>query len=397
MTERALLMIPGPVEFDPSVLRALSAPSLSHVSPEFIELFARALGRLREVCLTRDAFPFVVSGSGTLAMELAVANLVEEGDRALVVNTGYFSDRIATLLERHGAKVTQVRAPVGAAPSAEEVKDALSKGTFKVVTVTHVDTSTAVRADVQKILDAANAHGALSIVDGVCATGGEVFRQDAWGADVYLTASQKAVGVPPGLALLTVSQRALDAWRKRKTPVRSLYVDFAEWFPIHEAYLAKKPAYFATPPVNLIAALDVSLGQILEEGMEARFARHRAMAEAFRAAWRALGLEAVPRSDAVAANTLSALYLPEGVDGTFLGKVREEGVVIAGGLHPDIKGRSFRVGHMNLVNPSDVLATVGAVERALWRCGHKREQGVGVAAAQRALQGSAAPEPGKTG
>lgn len=387
MTDRALLMIPGPVEFSPAVLRALAAPSPSHVAPEFIEVFSRALGRLREVCLTKDAFPFVVAGSGTLAMEMAVANLVEEGDAALVVNTGYFSDRMAKLLERHGARVTQVKAPVGSAPSVEEVKAAFSKGAFKVMTVTHVDTSTGVRADASGLLAVANAHGALSIVDGVCATAGEEFRQDAWGADVYLTASQKAVGVPPGLALLTVSPRALEAWRKRKTPVRSVYLDFAEWLPIHEAYLAKKPSYFATPPVNLIAALDVSLGQLLAEGMEARFTRHRTLAEAFRAAWRALGLTLVPKTEALAANTLSALYLPDGVDGSLVGKVAAEGVILAGGLHPEIKARSFRVGHMNAVNPSDVLATVGAVERALAKCGHAVELGAGLAAAQGVLQG----------
>lgn len=385
MTDRALLMIPGPVEFSPAVLRALAAPSPSHVAPEFIACFARALGRLREVCLTQDAFPFVVAGSGTLAMEMACANLVEEGDHALVVNTGYFSDRMAKLLERHGAKVTHVKAPVGGAPSAEEVKAALAKGTFKVVTLTHVDTSTGVRVDVEGLLAAANAHGALSIVDGVCATAGETFRQDAWGADVYLTASQKAVGVPPGLALLTVSPRALEAWRKRKHPVRSVYADFGEWLPIHEAYLARKPSYFATPPVNLIAALDVSLGQLLEEGMEARFARHRSLADAFRAAWRALGLKLVPQSDALAANTLSALYLPEGVDGSLVGKIAEEGVIVAGGLHPEIKARTFRVGHMNAVNRADLLATVGAVERALLRSGQAFAPGAGLAAAQRAL------------
>jgi alanine-glyoxylate transaminase/serine-glyoxylate transaminase/serine-pyruvate transaminase len=129
----------------------------------------------------------------------------------------------------------------------------------------------------------------------------------------------------------------------------------------------------------------VSLGQLLEEGMEARFARHRALADAFRAAWRALGLKLVPQSDALAANTLSALYLPDGVDGSLVGKVAEEGVIVAGGLHPEIKSRSFRVGHMNAVNRADLLATVGAVERALLRSGQTFEPGAGLAAAQRAL------------
>ncbi|XXF81483.1 alanine--glyoxylate aminotransferase family protein [Myxococcaceae bacterium GXIMD 01537] len=383
-------MIPGPVEFDPEVLRALGAPTLSHLDPLFIAAFGRALKRLREVCEAPSAQPFVLSGSGTLAMEVAVANLVEPGDKALVVNTGYFSDRMARILERHGAEVTHVRSPLGEAPDAQEVERLLARGGFKLMTVTHVDTSTAVLAPAEPLVRAAARHGVLSVVDGVCATAGEEFRQDAWGADVYLTASQKAVGVPPGLALLTVSPRAMEAWRTRRSPVRSVYADFAEWLPIMEAYEAGKPSYFATPPVNLVSALDVSLGQILREGLEARFARHRRMARAFWAAWRALGLCMLPTSEAAAAHTLSAVYIPEGLDAALVGRVRAEGVVLAGGLLPELKTRYFRVGHMNLVGPGDVLATVGAVERALAGAGHSAPEGLGVAAAQAALLDSGA-------
>ncbi|HEX8440915.1 alanine--glyoxylate aminotransferase family protein [Archangium sp.] len=375
-------MIPGPVEFDPEVLRALGAKTTSHVAPEFIAVFSRALKRLREVCLAPSAQPFVVAGSGTLAMEMAVANLVEPGERALVVNTGYFSDRMATLLERYGAEVVQVRCAPGEAPDVASVESVLGSGRFKVMTATHVDTSTGVLAPVEALVRAAGRHGVLSVVDGVCATAGETFHQEAWGADVYLTASQKALGVPPGLALLSVGPRALAAWRARRTPVRSLYADFAEWLPIMEAYEAGRPSYFATPAVNLVCALEVSLGQIVREGMEARFARHQRMARAFRAGWRALGLRMLPVSESVAAHTLSALYYPEGVDAGVLGRVREQGAVLAGGLHPELKTRYFRVGHMNVVGPGDVLATVGAVERALAAAGHRVEPGAAVAAAQ---------------
>ncbi|MFY0526775.1 pyridoxal-phosphate-dependent aminotransferase family protein [Archangium gephyra] len=375
-------MIPGPVEFDPEVMRALSTKTASHVAPEFISIFGRALKKVREVCLAPSAQPFVVAGSGTLAMELAVANLVEPGERALVVNTGYFSDRMALLLERYGAEVVQEKCAPGEVPDVTAVERVLASGRFKVMTVTHVDTSTGVLAPVEALVKAAGRHGVLSVVDGVCATAGETFHQEAWGADVYLTASQKAIGVPPGLALLSVSPRALDAWRSRRTPVRSLYADFAEWLPIMEAYEAGRAAYFATPPVNLVYALEVSLGQILREGMEARFARHRRMARSFRAGWKALGLKMLPVTESVAANTLSALYYPEGVDVAMLGRAREQGVVLAGGLHPQLKTRYFRVGHMNVVGPGDVLATVGAVERALLAAGHRSEPGAAVAAAQ---------------
>ncbi|NVJ25408.1 MULTISPECIES: pyridoxal-phosphate-dependent aminotransferase family protein [Myxococcus] len=382
---RDLLMIPGPVEFEQEVLQALGAPSYGHTDPAFIAIFGRALKRLREVSLAPGAQPFVVSGSGTLAMELAVANLVEPGDAALVVNTGYFSDRMAKILERHGATVTHVRAAPGDAPTVEEVEAHLKRGGFKVMTVTHVDTSTGVLTPVEGLSRVARELGVLSVVDGVCATAGEAFHQDAWGADVYLTASQKAVGVPPGLALLTVGPRALEAWRKRRVPVASVYSDWAEWLPIMEAYEAGKPAYFATPPVNLVCALDVSLGQILAEGLEARFARHQRLARAFRAAWRGLGLRMLPVSDAVTANTLSAVYYPEGVDASLVGRVKAEGVVVAGGLHPDLKTRYFRVGHMNRVGPADLLTTVGAVERALLAAGHRCEPGAGLAAAEASL------------
>jgi len=382
---RDLLMIPGPVEFEPEVLQALGAPTLGHTDPAFIAIFGRALKRLREVCLAPGTQPFVVAGSGTLAMELAVANLVEPGDGALVVNTGYFSDRMAKILERHGAQVTHMRAAPGDVPSLDEVETYLARGGFKVMTVTHVDTSTAVLTPVEALVRAARKHGVLSVVDGVCATAGESFHQDAWGADVYLTASQKAVGVPPGLALLTAGPRALEAWRSRKTPVASVYSDWAEWLPIMEAYETGKPAYFATPPVNLVCALDVSLGQILAEGMEARFARHQRMARAFRAAWKALGLRMLPASDVVAAHTLSAVYYPDGVDAALVGRVKGQGIVVAGGLHPELKARYFRVGHMNRVGPTDVLAAVGAVERALLAAGHRSEPGAAVAAAQASL------------
>ncbi|RKH44381.1 pyridoxal-phosphate-dependent aminotransferase family protein [Corallococcus llansteffanensis] len=383
---RDLLMIPGPVDVDADVLQALAAPVPGHLDAGFIATFGRALKRLRDISLAPGAQPFVVAGSGTLAMELAVANLTEPGDRALVVNTGYFSDRMAHILERHGAKVTHVRAPPGGAPDSGQVEAELQKASFKLMTVTHVDTSTAVLAPVESLVKAARRHGVLAVVDGVCATAGESFHQDAWGADVYLTASQKAVGVPPGLALLTVSPRALEAWRQRKVPVASVYPDWAEWLPVMEAYEAGKPSYFATPPTSLIRALDVSLGQILAEGLEARFERHRRMARAFRAAWSALGLRMLPTSESVAANTLSALYYPEGVDASLVGRVKAQGVAIAGGLHPDLKTRYFRVGHMNRVTAADVLATVGAIERALHAGGHRASaSGTGVAAAQAAL------------
>ncbi|HIQ02615.1 MAG TPA: alanine--glyoxylate aminotransferase family protein [Anaerolineales bacterium] len=379
-------MIPGPIEFTPEVLQAMGAPTTSHVAPNFIAAFGQALERLRQVFLCPDGQPFIVAGSGTLAMDMAAANLVEPGDRVLVVNTGVFGDRFVAILERYGATVAQVRAPaIGDAPSLEEVEEALKGGGYKLMTVTHVDTSTGVAVEVKGLAALGRAYGALVVVDGVCAVAGEEMRQGEWGIDLALTASQKAIGVPPGLALLVAGPRAMEAFRRRKSPVGSYYVDWANWLPIMEAYEARQPSYFGTPPVNLIGALNVSLGQILEEGMEARSARHRRLSEALKAAVAALGMEQVPVRPEVAANTLTAPYFPEGVDRGVLAYAKEAGVIVAGGLHPAIKDRYFRVGHMGAVSASDILATVGAIEQGLAQVGYRFEPGAGLAAAQAVL------------
>ncbi len=386
MSERDLLMIPGPIVFDPAVLRAMSRPTESHVAPSFIELFGRTLENMRKVFLSPGGQPFVMAGSGSFAMDMAAANLIEPGDRALVISTGYFGDRFAAIVERYGAKVTLLRPPVGDVVPLDQIETTLKSDHFKLVTVTHVDTSTGVVAPVKDIAALAARYGALSVADGVCATAGEECRQDEWGLDVYFTASQKAIGVPPGLALLMVSPRALQAFQARKTPVASYYADFTNWLPVMQAYEQRKPAYYGTPAVNLIYALDESIRQIIAEGMDARFRRHRIMGQAFKAGLAALGLKEIPVRPEVSASTLSAAYYPEGVDGAqFLSRVKANGVVLAAGLLPDIKARYFRVGHMGAVTAGDILATVAAIEKALGECGYPVERGWGVSEAQKVL------------
>ena len=386
MKDRKLLMIPGPIEFTPEVLRAMGMATASHVAPNFVDAFGQALERMRQVFLCPNGQPFVLAGSGTLAMDTAAANLIEPGDKALVVNTGYFSDRFAVILERYGADVTQVRAPaIGDAPSLEAVEAALRAGDFKLMTVTHVDTSTAVGTDVKGLAALGRQYGALVVVDGVCSVAGEEMHQEEWGIDLTLTASQKAIGVPPGLALVVAGPRAMDAFQRRKAPVGSYYADWTQWLPIMEAYEARQPGYFGTPPVNLIWALNVSLGQILDEGMEARFARHRLLGDACKAAVTALGMKQVPVGPDRMATTLTAPYYPEGVDAGVLGRINQAGVILAGGLHPEIRTRYFRIGHMGAVTASDILTTVGAIERGLRQVGYRFEVGAGLAAAQAAL------------
>jgi len=382
MKGRKLLMIPGPIEFDPAVMRVMGEATTSHVAPDFIDAFGQALEQMRRVWFSSDGQPFIVAGSGTLAMDMSVANLVEPGDRALVINTGYFSDRMAAILERYGAQVDHIRAPLGDRPSAEQIESALGQTKYKVMTITHVDTSTGVVADVSNWVRLSRQYETLSIVDGVCSVAGEELRQQDWGVDVALTASQKAIGVPPGLALLVAGPKAMDAFRHRRSPVASYYSDWNLWLPIMEAYEARKPAYFGTPPVNLITALNVSLMQILAEGMEPRFERHQRLSRAVKAAVSALGMGQVPLRDKVAAATLTAPRYPAGVDSSLLGHVKAAGAILAGGLYPQIKTEYFRIGHMGVTNCGDILATIGALEQGLMAVGYDFEPGAGLAAAQ---------------
>lgn len=372
MKNRKLLMIPGPIEFDPDVMAAMSAPTTSHVAPNFIEIFGQALEKMRKVFLSEDGQPFILAGTGTLAMDTAAANLVEPGDAVLLVVTGYFSDRFATILQRYGTQVTCVNAAVGDRPSLEEVEQALQGGSYKLLVATHVDTSTGVINDIRGLAGLSRKYGTLFLTDGVCAVAGEELRMTEWGVDLALTASQKAISVPPGLALVVASPRAMAAFKARKTPVMNYYADWANWLPVMEAYEARKSAYFATPAVNLVHALNVSLTQILAEGMDARFARHAKIGQASRAALKAMGLGIVPIKDAYAANTLSAPRYPQGVDGgKLLAAVNKAGVILAGGLHPSNKAEYFRIGHMGPVNIGDLLATIGAVEHGLAECGYQ--------------------------
>jgi len=350
-TQRRLLMIPGPVEVSPAVREAFAVPPPGHLAEDVVEAFGASLEMMRRVWLAAPSSqPFAVSGSGTTAMEMVVANLIEPGDAAIVVNTGYFSDRMVTMLRRAGAEVVDLTAVPGEVPNVSRAEGAFADfaraGTkVKALFATHVDTSTGAMCDPAPLARLSREREALSIFDGVCATAAERFEMEAWGADVYLTASQKAIGLPAGLALLVAGARALAARdaRKAETPLAQ---DWQAWIPVMRAYEARKPAYFATPPTNLILALAVGLEEILADGMEARFALHERGARALRAAWSALGLRPVPARAQNAASTLSALRFPAGVDASLVARVAERGVYVASGLHPAIRSEYFRIGHM---------------------------------------------------
>lgn len=386
MKSRKLLMIPGPIEFEPKVLQALGAPTTSHVAPNFIESFGNCIALMRKVWLTSTGQPFVVAGTGTFAMDMAAANLIEPSDNVLVISTGYFGERFAEISKRYGANVTILASEVGNIVSLVAIEKALSTKKYKIMTITHVDTSTGVMVNPKPIAELAKKYDTLSILDGVCSVAGEEIQQEKWGIDVVLTASQKAIGVPPGLALLVVSQKAMEIFKNRKTPVSNYYADFNNWLPIMQAYENRQPSYFGTPPVNLIAALEVSLQQIVTEGMEKRFLRHKEIASAFREAMIALGLKLLPVHKNLSANTLTAVYFPENIIGNiFLGHISKNDVILAGGLLPSHKSLYFRVGHMGSVNNNDIIAVIAAIESALFASEFDFEIGIGLKTALKIL------------
>ncbi len=385
MSERDLLMIPGPINFDPGVLRAMSAPTLGHTTPEFVARFQQALERTKQVFGAPNGMPFVVAGSGTLAMDMAACNLIEPGDAVVMLSTGFFSDRMVAVLERYGASVTTIKAEIGDTVPLDQVQAALERTHAKALFMTHVDTSTGVAVDVRALAQLGRRYDALVVVDGVCSVAGMELPQEAWDVDVVLTASQKAIGVPPGLGLVVASPRALDAFRARKKPVHNYYADWAGWLPVMTAYLSGKPGYFATPPVNLIYALSESLGQILAEGIGPRIARHKRLSDAFKAGLQALGLKQVPVRPAIAATTMSAVFFPDGIDARLIGAMRERNIVVAAGIYPPIVSKYFRVGHMGVVAPADIAATLSALEGSLMALGYRFEPGAGLGAMERSL------------
>ncbi|MEM0095993.1 MAG: alanine--glyoxylate aminotransferase family protein [Candidatus Bathyarchaeia archaeon] len=380
MFERELLMIPGPTNVDPRVLRAMCKPPLSHTSLEFASIFKEALDNLKKVFMTRDEV-FVVAGSGTLALEMAIANIVEPGDKVLNTVSGYFGQYFVEISKVYGAKPRVLEVPWGKPVKPELVKEALKEDDYKAVTVTHVETSTGLVNPIKEIGEVVRKNSnAFYIVDTVCSLGGMEVRVDDWHIDICVSGSQKCLGVPPGLALVAANSRALEHVEKRKASVGSWYGSFKNWLPV----MRDPTKYFATPAVNMIYALNEALKLVLEEGLENRFRRHFILAEAFRTAMEALNLKLVAERES-AANTVSAIYYPEGVDDNqFRDKMKEHGIVVAGTLGP-LKGKGFRVGHMGNVNQNDIFATIAAIESTLKRLGCKVEIGKGVAAAQEKL------------
>jgi len=379
MKDDTLTMIPGPTPVDPRILEALAAPTVSHQAPQFVEAYRACLDDLRRIVRTEKGQPFVVSGSGTLAMEMALVNLVAADEKLLVVSHGFFGDRWKQLAGAFGIECDVLSAEWGAVIGPDALEERLVAGNYAAVALTHVDTSTGSAAPLTEYVKRLRGREELVLLDGVCATGGMEQSFDEWGLDLLLTGAQKAFGAPPGLALLVASERAM-AKRKTLDRVPAYSADLLRWLPIME-----NPAlYFSTPPVNQVRAFAVATRLILDEGLEQRFARHRLHAEAMRAGLAAVGMRLFTQPENLAA-TLSVVLYPEGIDdGEFREQMAENDVIVAGGLGP-IAGRAFRIGHMGNIGPDEVLTTLQAIEASLAQLACDDEGDAAVTAARKVL------------
>jgi len=377
MNERELLMIPGPTNVDPAVLRAMSKPTVSHTSSEFVEIFNESLTDLKKVFMTKGEV-FVIAGSGTLALEMAIGNIIEPGDKILNAVSGFFGQYFVEISKAHQAVPKVLEVPWGKSIKPDNVKDALKEDDYKAVTVTHVETSTGVVNPIKEIGEIVKEYSdAFFIVDTVCSLGGMEVQVDDWNVDVCASGTQKCIGAPPGLALLAVSNEVLTLLETRKSPVNFWYGDFRNWLPV----MRDPSKYFATPPVNMVYALSEALKIMLNEGLEQRFRRHHVLAEAFRAAMDSLNNKLVADRD-YAADTVTAVYYPENIeDGAFRSQMKRRGIVVASTLGP-LKGKGFRVGHMGNVSQNDIMSTIGAIEATLKDMGYRFSYGAGLAAAQ---------------
>ena len=382
------LMTAGPTPIPPAVSQAMAAPMLYHRAPAFDELYARVLGKLPVVFQTaNDVLAFASSGSG--AMESAVANLVRPGTPVLACAAGKFGERWIELGDAYGAKLHRYEPGWGERLDPAEIDRLLGeRPEIETVFATLSETSTGVVHDVQAIGEVVQRHGKLLVVDAVSGLGAAELRQDAWGVDVVVAGSQKALMVPPGLAFASVSQRALDHAADKDGSGTAPY--YFSWAKTAKAQRASSPSSPFTPAVSLFLGLDVALDMIEAEGIEQVFARHALLARATRAGVAALGLELFGDPDE-RANVVTAVELPDDVDGGKVpGALRRLGITANGGQN-QLKGRILRIAHCGYFGAFDILTALSGFEMVLDQLGHDVEHGAGVGAAQRVFLEAGVP------
>jgi serine---pyruvate transaminase len=378
VAEKRYLMTPGPTPAPPEVLAAVGQPVIHHRGPDYRELYARVLQRLQDVFRTEQEV-LLFGGSGSGAMESAVANLVSPGDPVLVVSAGYFGERWAAIARAYGADVDHLRYAWGEIPTPEDVAARLRERESGLVFFTHSETSTGVVLDPQPFAAAAREAGALSVVDAVSSLGAVPLETDAWGIDVVASGAQKALMTPPGLAMTSASPAA---WERSAAAASPRF--YWDWEKTRKGQSTLDAP--VTPPVSLVAGLDVALAMLLDEGLEAAFDRHRRLGRATREGLKAMGLELSSPDDDSSA-VVTAARAPEGVDSDELVLLLRDrhGVTLAPG-QGELKGKIFRIGHIGYYDVFDITTALAAVELALVELGAEIERGAAITRALEAFE-----------
>jgi aspartate aminotransferase-like enzyme len=351
------LRIPGPVPVPQEVLQAMTNPMINHRGPEFAAILRRVTARLQYFFQTASPV-LTYPASGTAGQESAIANLFSPGDHVIAISIGSFGNRFAKIAGIYGLDVTRIDFPWGQAADPNVIEERLKASKpFKGVIMTHNETSTGVTNDVETLAAVIRRHNpdALILVDAVSSLGCVPLEMDAWDIDVVFTASQKGWGSPPGLMMLAASSRAWQASKNAKLP--RFYFDWELWRKKLEVW-----QHPTTPPVSVFYALDVALELMIAEGREAIFERHQSIGDYVR--WRAknMGLKLLADHDR-ASNTVTAILLPEGIDGkALLKKVREVDGVVFGGGQEQLDGKIFRVGHLGFFEEADLVEALDKFE-----------------------------------
>jgi len=378
-----LLMGPGPSQVHPRVLRAMSTPLVGHLDPVFIALMNEVQDLLRYAMRTENRWTIPVSGTGSAAMEAAFANVVEPGDTVLVPTNGYFGSRMESMARRAGGTVVHVDAPWGRPLDPDDVRAALAEHRPAVFGFVHAETSTGVlQPGVAELTAMAHEHGSIVILDAVTSLGGVELRVDEWNVDVVYSGAQKCLSCPPGASPLTLTDAVFERIRARTEPARSWYLDVG----LLEGYWGSERSYHHTAPITNVYALREALRLVAEEGIEERWARHRAVAGGLKAGVQAMGLEMLA-DDAWWLPSLNAVTVPEGADAKRVTRrlLVEHGIEIAGGLG-DLAGRIFRIGCMGYAcQPWNVLRLIAALGEALRLEGADVDVAAGLAAAEETL------------
>ncbi len=358
-----ILLGPGPSTAAPRVLRALSTPLLGHLDPQFLKIMSEVQQLLRYVFQTQNELTLPVSGTGSAGMEASLCNFIEPGDRVLVCVMGYFGERLVDMAGRYGAQVERLDRPWGQVFDPDEIESALRGKSYKLVALVHAETSTgALQPGIAQIAAAAHRSGALLVLDTVTSLGGLPVEIDAWDVDISYSGSQKNLSAPPGLAPITISPRAREVLRSRKTPVANWYLDLS----MLDKYWGNERTYHHTAPISMNYALREALRMAAEEGLEARFARHSANASLL---WKGLEDLDLPPLVALANRlpTLTTPQIPPSVDDAGVRRrlLDTYNIEIAGGFGP-LKGKVWRIGLMGYSSRAEnVLLLLAALREIL--------------------------------